>query len=55
MLFTLSKITDFTPKQTALTMFCDWVMIITGFIAAVLPPGLISCQCAWADEGMRVP
>lgn len=54
MLFTLSKITDFTPKQTALTMFCDWVMIITGFIAAVLPPGLISCQYQAGMHGRDV-
>ena len=51
MLFTLSKITDFTPKETALVMFCDWVMIITGFIAAVLPPGIFSCEYAYRYEG----
>ncbi len=43
-LFTLSKISDLTPKQVALAMFCDWVMILTGYIAAVLPPGLGSCE-----------
>jgi hypothetical protein len=44
MLFTLSKISDFTPRQTWVTMFFDWLMIITGFIAAVLPPGIFSCE-----------
>ncbi|GAX76238.1 hypothetical protein CEUSTIGMA_g3682.t1 [Chlamydomonas eustigma] len=43
MLFTLSKISDFTSRQTWTTMFFDWLMIITGFIAAVLPPGIFSC------------
>ena len=47
MLFTLSKITNFTPQQTALTMFIDWVMIFTGYLAAIYPPGFTSCQ--WVD------
>lgn len=47
MLFSLSKISDFTPQQTAWVMFCDWMMILTGYIAAVYPPGFISCEfCA---------
>ncbi len=49
MLFTLSKISDFTPLQTGTTMFLDWLMILTGFIAAMLPPGY------WSGEGTRFP
>ncbi|KAG1681287.1 hypothetical protein FOA52_007333 [Chlamydomonas sp. UWO 241] len=42
MLFTISKITDFSPRRVAYAMGCDWLMIATGFIAAVMPPGFIS-------------
>jgi len=42
MLFTLSKITDFTPKRTAYVMIADWIMIFTGYLAAIYPPGLMS-------------
>jgi hypothetical protein len=44
MLFTLSKITNFTPRQTAVTMSVDWIMIFTGYLAAVYPPGFLSCE-----------
>ena len=43
-LFTLSKITDFTPERTGKAMFVDWVMIYTGYLAAVYPPGFTSCE-----------
>ncbi len=26
-------------------MFVDWVMILTGYLSAVWPPGILSCEC----------
>lgn len=45
MLFTLAKISDFSERRVALVMFCDWMMILTGYIAALYPPGFVSCEC----------
>lgn len=42
MLFILSKISDFTPGQAFFAMLCDWIMIVSGYVAAVYPPGIIS-------------
>ena len=42
MLFILSKISDFTPGQAFFAMLCDWIMIVSGYVAATYPPGIIS-------------
>ena len=42
MLFILGKISDFTPGQAFFAMLCDMIMIVSGYMAAVYPPGVIS-------------
>eukprot|EP00955_Chlamydomonas_euryale_P088570 364392-Chlamydomonas_euryale.AAC.5 len=42
MLFTISKISDFNDAEVAFTMAADFVMIVTGFVSAMTPPGVMS-------------
>lgn len=44
MLFTISKISNFTQRGVAITMAADFAMIAFGYIAAVLPPGFLSAM-----------
>uniref|UniRef100_A0A7S0RFF1 histidine kinase n=1 Tax=Chlamydomonas leiostraca TaxID=1034604 RepID=A0A7S0RFF1_9CHLO len=37
MIFTLSRISDLTPLEIAATLLSDWLMVVTGYMAAALP------------------
>jgi hypothetical protein len=49
-LFTLSKISDFSSRRIALVMLSDWTMIFTGYLSAMYPPGFISSEQGRGSE-----
>ena len=46
--FVLSKISDLKPADVALTVAMDVMMVATGYLSCILPPGF------WSGGGCRV-